>query len=305
MCWSTHYLNKLEILYLFEIIKLLLNLKIYNVTRMKKLGLILSMIILLTNFSCSNAGKDNETKIKIETEYGIIKLKLYNETPLHRDNFIKLINDGVYTNLLFHRVIKNFMIQGGDPTSKNAKSGELVGTGDLGYTIPAEINPRFYHRRGVLAAARQGDDINPEKRSSASQFYIVQGRKFRSGELDTLQMKMEDARKSSMFQEKIKAAEQELNKLGADGKQDDLMARYNAIKEEIATEVAKLPSLGFTEEQRKAYTTIGGFPPLDGKYTVFGEVLEGMDVVDNIAQQETDRFDRPMKDIKFTITLIK
>jgi cyclophilin family peptidyl-prolyl cis-trans isomerase len=272
---------------------------------MKKLGLILSMIILLVNFSCSNAGKDNEIKIKIETEFGVIKLKLYNETPLHRDNFIKLINEGVYTDLLFHRVIKNFMIQGGDPTSKNAKPGDLIGTGDLGYTIPAEINPGFYHRRGVLAAARQSDDINPEKRSSASQFYIVQGRKFRAGELDTLQMKMEDARKSTMFQEKIKAAEQELNKLGVEGKQDELMARYNTIKEEVTAEVAKLPSLAFTEEQRQAYTTIGGFPPLDGKYTIFGEVLEGMEVVDNIAQQETDRNDRPMKDIKFTITIIK
>lgn len=272
---------------------------------MKRLVQLMLLFFFLSIFSCSNAKKENETKIKIETEFGVIKLKLYNETPLHRDNFIKLINNGVFTDLLFHRVIKNFMIQGGDPTSRNAKPGDLIGTGDLGYTVPAEFDPKFYHRRGVLAAARQGDDINPEKKSSASQFYIVQGRKFRSGELDTLQMKMEDARKSTMFQEKIKTAQDELNKLGAEGKQDELMARYNAIKEEVTAEVAKLPSLTFTEEQRQAYTTIGGFPPLDGKYTIFGEVTEGMEVVDNIAQQETDRNDRPMKDIKFTITIIK
>ncbi len=275
-----------------------------NTTSMKKLTLLYVLAGLFLTMSCGTSGKDKETRIQIETDLGIIKLKLYNETPLHRDNFIKLIKDGVYTDLLFHRVINGFMIQGGDPQSKNAAPGIQLGNGDLGYTIPAEINPKFFHRRGVLAAARQGDDINPERRSSASQFYILQGRKFRSGELDSLQMKMEDARKMSMLQEKIKAAEPELNKLGAEGKQDELMARYNTLKQEVIAEVAKLPSLAFSEKQRKAYTTMGGYPPLDNKYTVFGEVTEGMEVVDNIARQETDRFDRPVKDIKFKITIL-
>ncbi len=271
---------------------------------MKKLVLFLLFAGLLVNMSCGTSGNDNEMKVQIETEYGIIKIKLYNETPLHRDNFIKLIKEGVYTDLLFHRVINGFMIQGGDPDTKNAKAGEQLGRGDLGYTIPAEINPKFFHRRGVLAAARQSDDINPEKRSSASQFYILQGRKYRSGELDTLQLKMEDTRKMSMLQAKIKLAEPELNQLGAEGKQDELMARYNALKEEVIAEVAKLPALAFSEEQRLAYTTVGGYPSLDHNYTVFGEVIEGMDVVDNIARQETDRFDRPVKDIKFKITIL-
>jgi cyclophilin family peptidyl-prolyl cis-trans isomerase len=275
-----------------------------NSKLMKKIALFLLFAGLLVNMSCGTSGNDREIKVQIETEFGIIKIKLYNETPLHRDNFVKLIKEGIYTDQLFHRVINGFMIQGGDPDSKNAKPGEQLGRGDLGYTVPAEINPKFFHRRGILAAARQGDDINPEKRSSASQFYILQGRKYRSGELDTLQMKMEDSRKMSMLQAKIKLAEPELNKLGAEGKQDELMARYNTLKEEVMAEVTQLPTLAFSEEQRLAYTTVGGYPSLDHNYTVFGEVIDGMDVVDNIARQETDRFDRPVKDIKFKITIL-
>lgn len=271
---------------------------------MKKLVLLMLFAGLILNMSCGNAGNDKETKVKIETEFGTIKIKLYNETPLHRDNFVKLIKDGVYKDLLFHRVINSFMIQGGDPQSRNAEPGKLLGTGDLGYTIPAEINPKFFHRRGILAAARQNDDINPERRSSASQFYILQGRKFRPGELDTIQLRMNDSRKMSMLQAKLKEVEPELNKLGAEGKQDELMARYNTIKEGVMADVAKLSPITLSDEQRKAYTTVGGFPSLDNNYTIFGEVIEGMEVVDAIAKQETDRNDRPMKDIKFTITLL-
>ena len=271
---------------------------------MKKLALFMVFAGLFVNLSCGVSQKSKETIVQIATEFGNIKIKLYDETPLHRDNFIKLTKDGIYTDLLFHRVIQGFMIQGGDPDSKNAEPGKQLGSGDLGYTIPAEINPKFFHRRGVLAAARQGDDINPERRSSASQFYILQGKVFRPEELDTMQMKMEESRKMSMLQAKIKSVETELNKLGAEGKQDELMARYNAIKEEVLAEAAKLPSLKFSEEQRKAYSTVGGYPSLDNGYTVFGEVIEGMEVVDAIAKQPTDKFDRPQKDIKFKITLL-
>ncbi len=271
---------------------------------MKKLALFMILAGLFVNLSCGVSPKSKETIVQIKTEFGNIKIKLYDETPLHRDNFIKLIKDGVYTDLLFHRVIQGFMIQGGDPDSKNAEPGKMLGTGDLGYTIPAEINPKFFHRRGVLAAARQGDDINPERRSSASQFYILQGKVFRPAELDTMEVKLEESRKMNMLQAKIKAVEPELNQLGAEGKQDELLARYNAIKEEVLAEVAKLPSLKFSEDQRKAYTTVGGYPPLDNNYTIFGEVIEGMGVVDAIAKEPTDRNDRPQKDIKFTITIL-
>jgi len=271
---------------------------------MKKISLIMVFAGLFVNLSCGVSQKSKETIVQIATEFGNIKIKLYDETPLHRDNFIKLIKDGTYTDLLFHRVIQGFMIQGGDPDSKNAEPGKMLGSGDLGYTIPAEINPKFFHRRGVLAAARQGDDINPEKRSSASQFYIVQGRIFKPEELDTLEVKMEESRKMGMLQAKIKSVEPEFNKLAEEGKQDELMTRYNALKEGVLKEAAQLPSLKFSEEQRKAYTTVGGYPPLDNNYTVFGEVIEGMDVVDNIAKQPIDRNDRPQKNIKFTITLL-
>lgn len=271
---------------------------------MKKLALIFAFACLFVNMSCGISEKKGESKVQIETEFGTIKIKLYDETPLHRDNFMKLINEGFYTDLLFHRVIQGFMIQGGDPDSKNAVSGKRLGEGDLGYTIAAEINPKFFHRKGVLAAARQGDQKNPEKRSSASQFYILQGKVFRSGELDSLQIKMEESRKLNMLQLKIKAIEPELNKLGAEGKQDEMMSRFNAIKEEVSAEAAKLPPIIFSEEQRKAYTTVGGYPSLDNSYTIFGEVTEGLDVVDKIAAQATDQFNRPQKDIKFRITLI-
>ena len=270
---------------------------------MKKIALLLAFAGILVYMSYGLQKRKSDTKVQIETEFGIIKIMLYNETPLHRDNFIKLISDGFYTDLLFHRVIQGFMIQGGDPNSKNAEPGKRLGEGDLGYTIPAEINSKFFHRKGVLAAARQGDQVNPEKRSSASQFYILQGKVFRPGELDSIETKLDDARKMSMMQIKVKAIEPELNKLGAEGKQTELMARITAIREAVTAEAAKLSPLKFSEEQRKAYTTIGGYPSLDNNYTIFGEVTEGLDVIDKIAQQPTDQNNRPLKDIKFKITL--
>lgn len=275
-----------------------------NVFKMKMLALIFLFAGLHASLLFGQSeNKMSERKVQIETEFGTIKIKLFNETPLHRDNFIKLINDGFYTDLLFHRVIQGFMIQGGDPDSKNAEPGKILGGGDLGYTIPAEINSKFFHHRGVLAAAREGDRVNPEKKSSASQFYILQGKVFRQGELDSMETKLDDARKMSMMQTKVKAIEPELNKLGAEGKQTELMVRITAIREAITAETAKLPPIKFSEEQRKAYTTIGGYPSLDNNYTIFGEVTEGLDVIDRIAQQSTDQNNRPLKDIKFKITL--
>ena len=272
---------------------------------MRKLALVIVFAGLFVNMSCGLSDKSSETRVQVETEFGIMKIKLYDETPLHRDNFLKLTKEGFYTELLFHRVIQGFMIQGGDPGSKNAEAGKQLGGGDLGYTIPAEIKPAFFHRKGILAAARQGDQTNPEKRSSASQFYILQGKVFRNGELDSLLTKLEETRKLNMLQLRVKAIESELNKLGAEGKQDEMMARFNALKEEVTAEAAKLPPLKFSEAQRKAYTTVGGYPSLDNGYTIFGEVTEGLDVLDKIAEQAVDQFNRPQKDIKFTITLMK
>ena len=224
------------------------------------LKVLIAVFILFGLASCSilNIGKQKEQKMKIETTEGDITLKLYNETPLHRDNFIKLVKSKFYDGVLFHRVIDEFMIQGGDPNSKDAKPGKMLGEGDVGYTIPAEFRtPQLYHKRGVLAAAREGDDENPEKASSGCQFYIVVGKQFTDEQLD----------------------EMEVSKIEDYGHAND--STYK-----------------FSEQARTDYKTIGGTPHLDGNYTVFGEVLTGMDVVDRIAQARTNRNDRPIEDIR-------
>ncbi len=213
---------------------------------MKK-SLCISLCVIL--LSVSSFAQKN--KIKIETEYGNIILMLYDNTPLNTANMVKQANDHVYDSTLFHRVIPNFMIQGGDPESKNAIAGQMLGNGGLKYTIPAEINETAYHKRGALGVARDG---NPQKAGSATQFYIVTGKVCTDAELDMVEKR--------------------------------IGYKYNAA-------------------QREAYKKAGGAPHLDGGYTVFGEVLEGMDVVDKISAEARDRNDRPSKDIRMTVTVMK
>ena len=185
--------------------------------------------------------------VEMVTSQGKITFLLYDETPLHRDNFLKLVKNHTYDGLLFHRVIKDFMVQAGDPKSRDAKPGQPLGDGTLGYTVPAEFRADLIHKRGALCAARQGDQVNPKKASSASQFYIVQGQVWDNKTLDKMEQRF--------------------------GKK-------------------------FTAEQRKVYTTVGGTPHLDGDYTVFGEVVDGMEVVNKIAAVQCDRMDRPLQDVK-------
>jgi cyclophilin family peptidyl-prolyl cis-trans isomerase len=211
-----------------------------------------SILISLSALAFSQAKKN--AMVEIKTEYGTIVMKLYDETPLHRDNFLKLTSDSFFNGTLFHRVIKNFVIQGGDPDSRNAKPDVELGNGGPGYDIPAEFNPALYHKRGAVGAARESDSINPEKKSSGSQFYIAVGKVFTDVKLDSLEKK------------------------------------YNKK---------------FTPQQREVYKTIGGTPHLDGRYTVFGEVIEGMDVVDKISIVATNKQDRPVKDIKMTVRIVK
>ncbi len=193
--------------------------------------------------------------IEMVTSQGKITLRLYDETPLHRDNFLKLVENHTYDGLLFHRVIKNFMVQAGDPKSRDAKPGQPLGDGTLGYTVPAEFRPALIHKRGALCAARQGDQVNPKKASSATQFYIVQGQVWDDKTLDMMEQRF--------------------------GKK-------------------------FTAEQRKVYTTMGGTPHLDGDYTVFGEVVDGMEVVNKISDLPCDRMDRPVEDVKIiSVKVIK
>lgn len=246
----------------------------------------------------NNMANDNATLVKIETTMGDITVKLYDETPKHKENFIKLVKEGVYDSTLFHRIIKNFMIQAGDPTSKTASATDTLGSGDVGYTIPAEFNPKFFHKRGVLAAARQGDDVNPNKESSGCQFYIVTGRKFSEAQMINMENQMNEARLDTVFQALARKHMKEIYKMRKVNDMEGLMELQDSLENQARKEVAKEPALKFTPEQIKAYTTVGGAPHLDGSYTVFGEVVDGMNVVAEIETAKTNRQDRPTQDIR-------
>ena len=248
----------------------------------------------------TNHHMENEkrTLVKLETTMGNITVALYNETPKHRDNFIKLVKEGVYDSTLFHRVIKQFMIQAGDPDSKNASDTAMLGSGDVGYTIPAEFNPKFFHKKGVLAAARQGDDVNPEKASSGCQFYIVTGRKFTEPQLLGMENKINEQREEALFDSLARQHMKEIYKMRKAGDNAGLLELQDTLEAQARELADKEEKFRFTPEQIKAYSTIGGAPPLDGSYTVFGEVTEGMEVVDNIEIAKTNRADRPIENIR-------
>lgn len=248
----------------------------------------------------TNHHMENEkrTLVKLETTMGNITVALYNETPKHRDNFIKLVKEGVYDSTLFHRVIKQFMIQAGDPDSKNASDTAMLGSGDVGYTIPAEFNPKFFHKKGVLAAARQGDDVNPEKASSGCQFYIVTGRKFTEPQLLGMENKINEQREEALFDSLARQHMKEIYKMRKAGDNAGLLELQDTLEAQARELADKEEKFRFTPEQIKAYSTIGGAPHLDGSYTVFGEVTEGMEVVDNIEIAKTNRADRPIEKIR-------
>lgn len=270
-----------------------------------KILLICLAFIALT--ACSAGSKkqtnhhmENEkrTLVKLETTMGDITVALYNETPKHRDNFIKLVKEGVYDSTLFHRVIKQFMIQAGDPDSKNASDTAMLGSGDVGYTIPAEFNPKFFHKKGVLAAARQGDDVNPEKASSGCQFYIVTGRKFTEPQLLGMENKINEQREEALFDSLARQHMKEIYKMRKAGDNAGLLELQDTLEAQARELADKEEKFRFTPEQIKAYSTVGGAPHLDGSYTVFGEVTEGMEVVENIEIAKTNRADRPVENIR-------
>ena len=215
---------------------------------------LLSLLLVALLGSLTAKAQTSTTEVLLETTEGDIRIALYDETPLHRDNFLKLTRMHIYDSLLFHRVIKDFMIQSGDTNSKNAKQGQRLGTGDFDYTQEAEFRlPQIFHRRGCVAMAREPDIVNPEMRSSACQFYIVWGKRFSSAEIEKVQERLD-----TMTHGRVK----------------------------------------LTPEMIKAYKSVGGTPHLDGQYTVFGEVTEGLDVVERIQKAETDDYDRPFEDIR-------
>ncbi len=236
--------------------------------------------------------------VEIKTSLGDIVVSLYNETPKHRDNFIKLVKEGYYDGVLFHRVIKDFMVQTGDGNSKTAKQDDVLGTGDPGYTIDAEIvYPKFFHKRGALAAARTGDEVNPERRSSGSQFYIVTGEKYTTSQLASMEKNLVNMKKNSIFSKFVNERRQEIKKMQQLGDSLGLKELEQELVALTEAEYSKSPAV-LTPEQREAYTTVGGTPHLDGSYTVFGEVVKGMDVVDKIQNVKTGRNDRPVEDVR-------
>ncbi len=250
------------------------------------------------SIATTTAPAEGDVLVDISTTAGDIQVRLFGDTPRHRDNFLKLVKEGFYNGVLFHRVINEFMIQTGDPDSKNAKAGQSLGTGGPGYTIESEIvYPRHFHRKGALAAARQGDQVNPERRSSGSQFYIVTGKAYNESQLKQMESQMKMMQQQSIF-----------NRLAAENRSKIMELRRNndqagiqKLQEELVAitekEAAANPAL-LTPEQRKVYGTIGGTPHLDGQYTVFGEVTKGLDVVDKIQQVPTGAADRPLEDVK-------
>lgn len=242
-------------------------------------------------------------KVRIETSYGDIIVRLYDDTPLHRDNFLKLVSEGFYDGTLFHRVISEFMIQGGDPDSKGAPKGKQLGSGDAGYTLPSEISPALFHKRGALAAARLGDNVNPERRSSGCQFYIVWGKKYSQGELGQLARQMKMQAEQQVFNDLASARRQQVMELRRNRDQAGLMALQEELSAQTAA-IVKEKGLGqLSEEQKSVYTTLGGTPFLDGQYTVFGEVESGLEVVAKIQEVSTDHGDRPVKDIAMKVSV--
>lgn len=236
--------------------------------------------------------------VEFKTTEGDVTLRLYGDTPKHRANFLKLVKEGYYDGLLFHRVIKDFMVQTGDPDSRNAAKGTMLGSGDPGYTVEAEIiAPKYFNKRGALAAARTGDQVNPERRSSGSQFYIVTGRKFNEQQLRQMEHQLKQQGMQQIFESLVKEHRDTIMSLRRAKDQAGLQKLQDQL---IAETEAKGASMDFslTPEQREAYMTVGGAPHLDGAYTVFGEVISGMDVVDKIEGVATDSNDRPVDDVK-------
>ncbi len=242
--------------------------------------------------------KLDPNQVLLKTNKGDILIQLYDDTPIHKDNFLKLAKEGDYDGLLFHRVISEFMIQGGDFDSKDAQPGEQLGEGGPAYTLEAEIDyPKHFHKKGALAAARMGDKANPERRSSGSQFYIVQGKVLDDKDLAKAEKRLLSMQKENIFYKIIEQYKDSLQAFRKAGDQQSYMDMQIKINEMVDEQMKDAPSVAIPEDIKEVYKTIGGVPHLDGSYTVFGEVIEGLNVVDSIAAVKCDKYDRPLEDV--------
>jgi len=263
---------------------------------------ILLFFCLLFFFSFGFAQKNVETKVLIQTNIGDIKVLLYDDTPLHKNNFIKLTKKKYYNGLLFHRVIKNFMIQGGDPESRDADKSKMLGIGGPGYTIPAEITMNHIHKKGALAAARLGSDVNPRKESSGSQFYIVVGQPISEEILNQNEHQIEEAKRGDLINKYLARPENKdmmpsLENCRKNSDKEGFDKIVEKITNDLNADFKKLDSMKYTPIQRNDYLQKGGSPHLDNDYTVFGEVIEGLDVIEKISVLPTDSNDRPINDV--------
>jgi len=271
---------------------------------MKRILSFLSLVALLLLSQCSQDSSDYVVTIK--TNQGDMIAILYDETPKHKANFIKLAKEHYFDSLLFHRVIEGFMIQGGDPDSKKAQPGQNLGMGGPGYTVDAEINPQYFHEKGALSAARLGDQQNPAKASSGSQFYVVQGRVILPHDLDVLKIdqgKLNAGFRQMMLNPANKPLIDSLNTIYMAGDMSGYERAVFSLVPRIEKETGMKIYKEVSEEKIKAYTTVGGAPHLDGDYTVFGKVINGLDVIDKIARLPRDNSDRPLEDVRMTVTV--
>lgn len=267
--------------------------------------LVLMSLLLLSSTSCSGQNGEKETEVEFETTAGNIRVRLFNDTPLHRDNFIKNVKEGKYDGVTFHRVIRNFMIQTGDPNTRPGHEAELEAAAKADAPVgprvkPEILFPRYYHKRGMLAAAREGDDVNPQKMSDGYQFYIVTGKFQNEQALVEMELMRKDARVRQIFEAKLNANAEVLDEMRKKRDTNGISDLQERLLDQARMEVDDLPrsTFEYTSEMQRAYRSVGGAPWLDGEYTIFGEVVEGMKVVLTIEKSKTDENDKPLKDIR-------
>lgn len=266
---------------------------------------LLSIVLVLMSQQLISQTYSTET-IVISTDFGVMKVKLFNETPLHKANFLKLVNQHFYDSLLFHRVIKEFMIQGGDPDSKHADRQKLLGDGDLNYTVPAEFNPLLFHKKGMLCAARNSDEENPTRASSACQFYIVQGKPRTDEELIQLEKRINKSLINTLKDSCLNNLEhvllkEKISEFKKQNKNDSLLFYTKQLDALIQPIYEQKNHYRISEAQKLTYKTIGGTPHLDNNYTIFGEVISGIDVIDKIAAANTNKDNRPLINLRMKI----